>query len=101
MVNGNSYAAVASLVLSSIVLPSLGAIGPVTDLAIVNGPIAPDGISRDAVLADGTFPGPVIAGYTVCPIASGCQESSFTARDHYRETSSRSTSRTSSRTPPC
>ncbi|KAM5541432.1 hypothetical protein V8D89_004986 [Ganoderma adspersum] len=63
MVSGNSYAAVAGLVLSSIVRPALGAIGPVTDLAIVNGPIAPDGISRDAVLAGGTFPGPVISGY--------------------------------------
>ena len=67
MVNGNFYVAVASLVLSSIVRPALGAIGPVTDLAIVNGPIAPDGISRDAVLADGTFPGPVISGYKVHP----------------------------------
>ena len=67
MVNGNSYAAVASLVLSTLVRPALGAIGPVTYLSIVNGPVAPDGVPRDAVLADGTFPGPVISGYKVHP----------------------------------
>ena len=100
MVNGNSYAAVASLVLSSIVLPSLGAIGPVTDLAIVNGPIAPDGISRDAVLADGTFPGPVISGYKVHPTQPN-ENALFMLCTYARETTSRSMSRTSSTTRPC
>ncbi|CCM02635.1 uncharacterized protein FIBRA_04739 [Fibroporia radiculosa] len=38
-------------------------IGPVTNLHIVNANIAPDGFNRSAVLADGTFPGPTIAGY--------------------------------------
>ncbi|THH00646.1 hypothetical protein EW026_g1909 [Hermanssonia centrifuga] len=45
-------------------LPSVvhGAIGPATDLLIVNGEVSPDGFSREAVLAGGTFPGPVITG---------------------------------------
>ncbi|KAI1786977.1 laccase B [Ganoderma leucocontextum] len=42
---------------------ALGAIGPVTDLAIVNKVIAPDGFARDTVLAGGTFPGPLIQGH--------------------------------------
>ncbi|OBZ73752.1 Laccase-1 [Grifola frondosa] len=37
-------------------------IGPVTDLHIVNADIAPDGYTRAAVLAEGTFPGPLITG---------------------------------------
>nr|AID59409.1 laccase 6 precursor [Cerrena sp. HYB07] len=37
-------------------------IGPVADLPIVNKEIAPDGFSRAAVLAGGTFPGPLIIG---------------------------------------
>ena len=40
----------------------LGAIGPVTDLPIVNKDIAPDGFTRPAALAGGTFPGPLITG---------------------------------------
>ncbi|KAF7309247.1 Laccase I [Mycena indigotica] len=38
------------------------AIGPVAELEIVNKIIAPDGFSRSAVLAGGTFPGPLIRG---------------------------------------
>ncbi|KAI0737364.1 laccase C [Daedaleopsis nitida] len=38
------------------------AIGPVADLPIVNGKVCPDGISRDAVLPGGTFPGTLITG---------------------------------------
>lgn len=41
------------------------AIGPVTDLHIVNRNISPDGFTRPAVLAGGTFPGPVIRGKKV------------------------------------
>ncbi|KAI0832031.1 hypothetical protein BC628DRAFT_1311301 [Trametes gibbosa] len=41
---------------------ALAAIGPVTDLEIVNKVIAPDGVARDTVLAGGTFPGPLITG---------------------------------------
>lgn len=36
-------------------------IGSVSDLHIVNANIAPDGFTRSAVLAGGTFPGPLIA----------------------------------------
>ena len=38
------------------------AIGPVTDLVISNADIAPDGFKRAAVVANGVFPGPLIAG---------------------------------------
>ncbi|GLB41438.1 putative multicopper oxidase family protein [Lyophyllum shimeji] len=38
------------------------AIGPVSDLVISNKVISPDGFERSAVLAGGTFPGPVIKG---------------------------------------
>lgn len=40
---------------------SASVLGPVTDLEVVNKVIAPDGYSRPAVLAGGTFPGPLIA----------------------------------------
>ncbi|KZP13896.1 multicopper oxidase [Athelia psychrophila] len=38
------------------------AIGPITDLAITNADIAPDGFTRSTVLAGGTFPGALITG---------------------------------------
>ncbi|KAI0351345.1 hypothetical protein OH77DRAFT_1498596 [Trametes cingulata] len=41
---------------------AFAAIGPVTDLDIVNKVIAPDGFVRDTVLAGSTFPGPLITG---------------------------------------
>ncbi|KAI0065701.1 laccase [Artomyces pyxidatus] len=37
-------------------------IGPVATIDIVNKVISPDGFSRDAVLASGVFPGPIISG---------------------------------------
>ncbi|KAF9259972.1 laccase [Marasmius fiardii PR-910] len=37
-------------------------IGSIADLPIVNAQISPDGFARSAVLAGGTFPGPVITG---------------------------------------
>ncbi|KAA1478071.1 laccase T2 copper depleted [Dentipellis sp. KUC8613] len=37
-------------------------IGPTTDLRIVNSQIFPDGFLRDSVVAEGTFPGPIIKG---------------------------------------
>lgn len=46
---------------SAISLLSLGAqaaIGPVSNISVVNKVIAPDGFQRDTVLVDGTFPGP-------------------------------------------
>ncbi|KAI0063766.1 laccase [Artomyces pyxidatus] len=42
---------------------ALASIGPVATIPIVNKVIAPDGFSRDTVLADGTFPGPTISGF--------------------------------------
>lgn len=48
-------------------LSTRAAIGPVTDLHIVNANISPDGFARDAVLAEGTFPGPLITGNKVNP----------------------------------
>ncbi|KAH8094688.1 laccase 3 [Cristinia sonorae] len=50
----------ATVILTLVV--AVNAIGPVTDLRIVNANISPDGFSRPAVLAGGTFPGPVITG---------------------------------------
>ena len=44
---------------------SYAAIGPVTDLHIVNQNLAPDGFNRPTVLAGGTFPGPLIRGNKV------------------------------------
>ncbi|KAF7356183.1 Laccase 2 [Mycena venus] len=57
--------------LSSTLLPSLfllsgtigASIGPVANVEIVNKKVAPDGFSRSAVLAGGTFPGPLIKGF--------------------------------------
>ncbi|KAJ3885618.1 laccase 1 [Lentinula edodes] len=43
---------------------ALAAIGPVTDLHIVNSFIQPDGFNRSGVLAEGVFPGPLITGNT-------------------------------------
>jgi iron transport multicopper oxidase len=42
-------------------------LGPVSTLNIANGFISPDGYSRNAVLAGGSFPGPVITGQPVRP----------------------------------
>ncbi|KAI0807084.1 phenoloxidase [Fomes fomentarius] len=51
-------------VVLSFVLRSFAAIGPVTDLVVANANISPDGLERAAVLAGGTFPGPLITGKT-------------------------------------
>lgn len=53
------------LVTLGLALSTLGAIGPVTDLQIMNRDIAPDGFTRPAVLAGGIFPGPLITGQKV------------------------------------
>ena len=65
MAKGNSFTRVAVIVLATIARRTSAAIGPDTSLRIVNKLISPDGVPRNAVLADGTFPGPVISGYTV------------------------------------
>ncbi|THH28683.1 hypothetical protein EUX98_g5502 [Antrodiella citrinella] len=51
----------ASVVLA-LALGASAAIGPVTDLHIVNANINPDGAPRDAILAESVFPGPLIRG---------------------------------------
>ena len=43
-------------------------LGPVTDLHIVNANISTDGFTRAAVLAEGTFPGPVITAKKASPV---------------------------------
>ncbi|KAF9031709.1 laccase 1 [Hymenopellis radicata] len=40
-----------------------GAIGPVSDMHIVNRHISPDGVGRSTVLAGGIFPGPLVRGF--------------------------------------
>nr|ALE66817.1 laccase A [Antrodiella faginea] len=51
-----------SFLLLGLSLSARAAIGPVADLKIVNANIQPDGFTRPAVLAGGTFPGPLIKG---------------------------------------
>ncbi|THH16945.1 hypothetical protein EW146_g3773 [Bondarzewia mesenterica] len=43
-------------------ITTLASIGPVTDLHITNTVLSPDGFSRDTVVAESVFPGPVIVG---------------------------------------
>ena len=52
------------IVLSGVV-SAVQVIGPVTDLHIVNAPISPDGFTRQAVLAEGVYPGPIITANKV------------------------------------
>ena len=42
-----------------------GSIGPVAELHITNGDVAPDGFHRQAILVEGTSPGPLITGRKV------------------------------------
>ncbi|KAM5532254.1 hypothetical protein V8D89_014093 [Ganoderma adspersum] len=51
-----------SLVTVALVGRAYAAIGPVTDLTISNAAISPDGFTRDAVVMNGVFPGPLITG---------------------------------------
>lgn len=39
--------------------------GPITSLVISNKVLAPDGFSRNTVVANGTHPGPLISGHKV------------------------------------
>ncbi|KAJ6528614.1 laccase [Mycena vulgaris] len=52
----------AAFVFLSTLSGAYAAIGPVANLEIVNKHISPDGFPRSAVLAGGTFPGPLIIG---------------------------------------
>ena len=58
------YAWAISLILA-LIPDTLGAIGPRTELVISNAAIAPDGYTRDAVVVNGVFPGPLITGKKV------------------------------------
>jgi iron transport multicopper oxidase len=55
----------AALVALSAVASAYASIGPSASISIVNKVISPDGFPRSAVLAGGTFPGPVIRGKKV------------------------------------
>ncbi|KAJ3820027.1 laccase lcc6 [Lentinula raphanica] len=48
--------------IAQLALGALAAIGPVTDLHVVNKFIQPDGFNRSFILAEGVFPGPLISG---------------------------------------
>ncbi|KIY74418.1 multicopper oxidase [Cylindrobasidium torrendii FP15055 ss-10] len=50
------------VILSLFASSALAAIGPVATLDIVNANVSPDGFTRAAVLAGGTYPGPLIQG---------------------------------------
>ncbi|KAE9398736.1 laccase [Gymnopus androsaceus JB14] len=52
----------ATLLLLAPITGALAAIGPVTDLNIINGFLQPDGYNRSFVLAEGVFPAPLITG---------------------------------------
>ena len=54
-----------SFITLGLAISAYAAIGPVADLHIVNVDVAPDGFTRPAVLAGGTFPGPLITGTKV------------------------------------
>ncbi|KIM71371.1 laccase [Piloderma croceum F 1598] len=56
------FSGLTTLVTFVLIPITFAAKGPVTNLAIVNRIIAPDGFQRSAVLADGKFPGPLIQG---------------------------------------
>ncbi|KAI0690882.1 laccase B [Cerioporus squamosus] len=57
-----SFRNLATFLLLSITCGAFAAIGPITDLEIINADVSPDGFERAAVLAGGTFPGPLISG---------------------------------------
>lgn len=56
------------LAISLLSSTTLGAIGPIADLRVVNKLVNLDGFPRQGVFAGGTFPGPVITGYKVSRI---------------------------------
>nr|AAW28937.1 laccase B [Trametes sp. 420] len=62
MLQLTSFRRLSLFLFTALATRTFAAIGPVTDLNIVNANISPDGFARDAVLAEGTFPGPLITG---------------------------------------
>ena len=61
------FQALSAIVAVGLSMGAFAAIGPVTDLVITDDFVQPDGagLGRQAVLAGGTFPGPLITGNTV------------------------------------
>ena len=51
--------------LATVLTRAMAAIGPVTDLQIVNADVAPDGFTRSAVLSDGVVDTNLITGQKV------------------------------------
>jgi iron transport multicopper oxidase len=41
---------------------SLQVVGPITNLVVGNAIVNPDGVARNAIVANGQFPGPLITG---------------------------------------
>ncbi|OCH92436.1 laccase 1 [Obba rivulosa] len=58
------FQALSAIIALGLSVGALAAIGPVTDLVITDAFVTPDGpnLGREAVLAGGTFPGPLIQG---------------------------------------
>ncbi|KAJ6566436.1 laccase [Mycena capillaripes] len=52
----------ATFLILSVLSAAYAAIGPTASVEVYNKAISPDGYKRTAVLADGTFPGPLITG---------------------------------------
>nr|CBV46340.1 laccase [Meripilus giganteus] len=58
----SSFSTLSVFVTLALSVGAFAAVGPVTDLPITNANISPDGFTRAAVLAGGTFPGPLVSG---------------------------------------
>lgn len=61
----SSFSTLSVFVTLALSVGAFAAVGPVTDLPITNANISPDGFTRAAVLAGGTFPGPLVSGNKV------------------------------------
>ncbi|KAF7796438.1 hypothetical protein EIP86_007615 [Pleurotus ostreatoroseus] len=55
-----TFASLTAFVILSLAAAAAAALGPVTDMHIVNKWVSPDGFGRNGVLAEGQFPGPPI-----------------------------------------
>ena len=54
--------ALLTAILASLIQHGWAQAGPITTLNIVDAAVTPDGYTRQAVLPNGTFPGPLITG---------------------------------------
>ena len=66
MVDSTTFLSLTILAVSLGSQVSASQVGPVADLRIFNAEISPDGFPRQAVLAEGIFPGPVITAKKAC-----------------------------------